>query len=92
MRDASCLIYRSDKISMISQLFRERLIAQGVPAIDLASYARERNAQNRVLSFADSREEVISSRDSYVLTLAIDQFRKAKTSDLAVLEVPVVAD
>ena len=78
MRDASCLIYRGDQLSVISRLFRERLTAQGVRAIDLAAYAVERKPVPRQHQIADLGTLQVSENESFVMSLAIEQFRKVK--------------
>ncbi len=46
-RDADLLVFRSDQISIRSQLFRERLMTQGIRAIDLKAHI----SINRSLQF-----------------------------------------
>ena len=79
MRDASCLIYRGDRVTMTSLLFRERLTAQGVPAIDLAAVAVEPKPAPRHLQITDSGTRQVSETKSFVMMLAIEQFRKVES-------------
>ncbi|MAI71887.1 MAG: hypothetical protein CMM01_13365 [Rhodopirellula sp.] len=46
-RDADVLVYRSDQISIRSQLFRERLMTQGIRVVDLNAHI----SVNRALQF-----------------------------------------
>ena len=46
-RDAGVLVFRSDQISIRSQLFRERLLTQGIRAVDLKAHI----SINRALQF-----------------------------------------
>ena len=46
-RDADVLVFRSDQISITSQLFRERLMTQGIRAVDLKAHI----SINRALQF-----------------------------------------
>ena len=46
-RDADVLVFRSDQISIRSQLFRERLMTQGIRAVDLKAHI----SINRALQF-----------------------------------------
>ena len=81
MKNASLLIFRGDRLSMKSRLFCERLIAQGVPAIDLAAYGLEQKSVARQQRIADQGTGhayfgQVSEQSSYVVSLAIDQFQK----------------
>ena len=47
MRDAGYLVYRSDQLSLNSRLFRDRLVAHGVHAVDLTRLAEQKTEQSR---------------------------------------------
>ena len=76
MRNASCVIYRGDRISFTSQLFLSRMQAHGVHVIDLAAYAAKRQPAPKWGEVANKTQEFFE-KDSFVMTLAIEQFRKA---------------
>ena len=76
MRNASCVIYRGDRISFTSQLFLSRMQAHGVHVIDLAAYAAKRQPAPNCREVANKTQEFFE-KDSFVMTLAIEQFRKA---------------
>ena len=78
MRNAGCLVYRGDQLSGTSKLFRDRLIAQGVPAIDLAIHVLQRNRAEQPVQTVNWGSPSVSERKSFVMTLAIDLFTKAK--------------
>ena len=59
---------------MISQLFRARLVAQGVPAIDLAAHFVEGERRGLEHQFAD-----FGDQQSLVGVLVIDMPLKAKS-------------
>ena len=54
MRDARYVVYRADRLSMTSQLFRDRLVAEGVQAIDLTRYDCTPRCDHAILNFANS--------------------------------------
>ena len=57
MRNATCLVYRGDVMPLKSQLFRERLVAQGIRTVDLAAHLSVRRSdrdQDRVVDFGTS--------------------------------------
>ena len=76
MRDASCVIYRGDRISFTSQLFLSRMQAYGVHAIDLAAYAAKRHSAPKWAEVANKTQEFFK-HDSFIMSLAIEQYRKA---------------
>lgn len=75
MRNASCVIYRGDRISFTSQLFLSRMQAHGVHAIDLAAYAAKRHSAPKWAEVANKTQEFFKN-DSFVMSLAIEQYRK----------------
>ena len=75
MRNASCVIYRGDRLSFTSQLFLSRMQAHGVHAIDLAAYAAQRHSSPKWAEVANKTHEFFK-KDSFAMTLAIEQFRK----------------
>lgn len=47
VRNAGYLVYRSDQLSLNSRLFRDRLVAHGVHAVDLTRLAEQKSEQSR---------------------------------------------
>lgn len=80
MRDARYVVYRSDQCSISSQIFQERLVAQGVQAIDLASYVVRKNRISKRPELAVGKSQV--AKKARFETLAINRFRKFQSSFL----------
>ena len=76
MREASCLIFRGDRLSVTSQLFLDRLRSHGMHCIDLAAYAAKRHPSPKWARDTDTHSRRVLEKDRFVMTLAIEQFRK----------------
>ena len=55
MRNASCLLFRSDELSVTSRLFLDRMIAHGVPAIDIVALQQKPNVRQLQMTAGGQR-------------------------------------
>ncbi|QEF96286.1 hypothetical protein Mal15_03130 [Stieleria maiorica] len=68
-RDATYVLFRRDRSSIVSQFFRERICNQGAQSIDLAQHFRFRESEPR------------RNVDCDTLRVVLDQYNRATTFD-----------